>query len=256
MDSNRRKNNGAKAVESYLLTGHIFCGKCNAPMVGCRRKANGKVYISYECNGRKRNKNCDMPSINRDFIEGIVIDYLESNLFSSEGIDHIISMLKEKINVEQNALPREITAMENELADLNTQIDNMVNILMNTGTIDSVVAKLKTAEENKKALALAIEEAKYSLKTKVGFSDAQIREYITKNKNLADKSREEQKRIIGTFVHKVIVHDGPAEKDQYIQIESLVSRNIANPVRNENIRTEDTVRIQEMPKVGLEPTRF
>jgi site-specific DNA recombinase len=66
MKQNNKGTNSAKEI--YLLSGLIFCGKCNGAMTGTRKFAgrNKDLYVSYECSTRKRTKGCDMKAINRD----------------------------------------------------------------------------------------------------------------------------------------------------------------------------------------------
>ena len=41
-----------------------------------RRQSRGNYYISYECNNRKRTKQCDMKSISRDKLESGVLEQI------------------------------------------------------------------------------------------------------------------------------------------------------------------------------------
>lgn len=62
-----------RAIEPYLLTGHIFCGHCSAPLVGTTMK---KRYRYYRCRcawaTATRGKTCDVLYISRDKLNDFV----------------------------------------------------------------------------------------------------------------------------------------------------------------------------------------
>ena len=62
-----------KAVDDYLLTTKLYCGKCKSFMVGESGNARGRRYSYYRCVNTKRNKTCDKKAVKKDWIEDIVI---------------------------------------------------------------------------------------------------------------------------------------------------------------------------------------
>jgi predicted metal-binding protein len=72
-----------KAIQTYLLTGLIYCGKCGGRMVGHRKVAGREknVYYSYECSNRTRLKNCTAKAINKEFIEKQVLVELDKKIY-------------------------------------------------------------------------------------------------------------------------------------------------------------------------------
>ena len=72
MQKNKKAPARSKAKEEYLLTTKLFCGLCNAGMIGTSGKGKYKTYHYYTCvNARK--KECDKQSIGKSIIEDIVV---------------------------------------------------------------------------------------------------------------------------------------------------------------------------------------
>jgi site-specific DNA recombinase len=68
----------------YLLSGLFCCGKCGSGMVGCAAKSSRFFY--YAChNYCKRGKDvCNSSLINKERIEGFVIDRIKANLLTED----------------------------------------------------------------------------------------------------------------------------------------------------------------------------
>ena len=76
---------GAKKLESsstlegveFWLTGHLYCGKCGAPLSGTAGTSHtGKVYSYYTCNNHRRHK-CDSGNIKKEYLERVVAAIIE-----------------------------------------------------------------------------------------------------------------------------------------------------------------------------------
>lgn len=70
---NKRAPSRHKAVDDYLLTTKLYCGKCKSFMVGESGNARGRRYNYYKCVNTKRDKTCDKKAVKKDWIEDIVI---------------------------------------------------------------------------------------------------------------------------------------------------------------------------------------
>ena len=71
--TNKRAPSRHKAVDDYLLTTKLYCGKCKSFMVGESENARGRRYSYYKCVSTKLNKTCDKKAVKKDWIEDIVI---------------------------------------------------------------------------------------------------------------------------------------------------------------------------------------
>jgi len=206
MGNHKRGANSAK--ENYLLAGLIYCGKCGGAMTGTRKYAgrNKDLYVSYECSTRKRTKACDMKAIGKEYVENLVIDYLEKRLFSPEAIEKLVIKITEYAASQSQEINRDIKAFTDQLAGVQTEINNIVNAIAAGMFHQSMKAKMDELEAKKTNLTIKLEEAKLQAQTHAPTEDM-IRNYLQKDADIKNKSPEEQKRIIQTYVKKVVVYD-------------------------------------------------
>ena len=65
---------GLLSEDDYLLTTHLFCGKCGAMMTGEIGTSHTETkYRYYKCNQAKKKK-CDKKTIRKEWLENLVID--------------------------------------------------------------------------------------------------------------------------------------------------------------------------------------
>jgi site-specific DNA recombinase len=207
-DNRRYKSGGqAKAKEIYLLSGLIFCGACGGAMCGnkVRSGRNKSLRITYRCNTRKAKKNCNAKDIRKDLVEGIVINEVDKML-SNEGINDLVEYLYEKIKEISNQIPDEITDLQKQLTDIEKQIEPLVGAIIDGLYSPTVKQKLSDMEIQKQDIIDRIDYLENcSCLAKIPSKDY-INSIISKDKDIKNKSPEEQKRIIRAYVKKVIVY--------------------------------------------------
>ena len=207
-----------RAKEVYLLQGLIKCGNCGSNMVGTRihSKRDNKTRIYYECNGRKRKvADCKMRRIPRDYVEGLVIDYIEKYILSDSAMERVRQLLIDEMERAQTISPNGIAGLKKELADTEKSIDNLIDAIAAgvdamrlRDKIDALEAKRAELEHRIKLL-----EAR-STPTQLNLSGLDA--IIAKYRNIRGRSREEQKEIINRFVSEVIVYDNDNDGDKVI----------------------------------------
>jgi len=79
----------------------------------------------------------------------------------------------------------------------------------------SMKEKMDTLEERKAALKIKLEEAKLQSNIYAP-NEEMIRRYLQKDSDIKNKSPEEQKRIIQTYVKKVIVYENTIDIDTIV----------------------------------------
>lgn len=215
MTNNKKGANSAK--ENYLLAGLIYCGKCNGAMTGTRKTAgrNKDLYVSYECSTRKRTKACDMKAINKDYVESAVIDHLEKNMFSPEAIDKLVTKILDYTASQSKEINRDIKLFTDQLAGIQTEINNIVNAIAAGMFHPSMKDKMDALEAKKADLVRRLEEAKLQAQTHAP-TEEMIRKYLQKDADIKNKSPEEQKRIIQAYVKKVIVYENTIDIDTIV----------------------------------------
>ena len=215
MNKNKKGANSAKEI--YLLSGLIYCGKCGGAMTGTRKYAgrNKDLYVSYECSTRKRTKACDMKAINKNYVENIVIEHLEKNVFSSEAIEKMVVKISEYAASQIKEINRDIKAFTDQLAGIQTEINNIVNAIAAGMFHAAMKEKMDELESKKANLTIKLEEAKLQAQTHTP-TEEMIRKYLQKDADIKNKSPEEQKRIIQAYVKKVIVYENTIDIDTIV----------------------------------------
>ncbi|MEY8001171.1 recombinase family protein [Clostridium sp. Mt-5] len=224
MVANKRKSASYGAKEIYLLSGIIFCGKCGGAMVGNRRYAgrNKTLYCAYECSTRKRNHTCDAKSINKEFVEEAVINQLIHDLFAPEAMDKIVDKVIDYAEAQSSHIKDDIKQLESELTSIQNQIDNIVNAIAGGMFYSSMKEKMDNLEARKSKIAIELEEAKRQQKINLP-SRKLVKSYIQKDADIKEKSPEEQKRIIQTYVKKVIVYEDTIETNTIVDLKLFPS---------------------------------
>lgn len=214
-----------KAKETYLLSGIIKCGNCGGAMVGSRRCSgrNKAVYYSYECNTRKRLKTCKMKSINRDYIENLVIDYLEQNILTDQAIKNVKLQLIEMMQTIQDEKPQDIETLNKELIETKKQINNIIDAVAAGMFNPAMKERMDELEAKQNQLTILLENANIQMSTSVDVDTDTIDTYLKRYRNIKQKSREEQRQIIQTFITEVIVYDGPEDSDKKVSIKGRVN---------------------------------
>lgn len=107
-----------------LFSGKIFCGECGMPLVGTSSTSHtGQKYYYYNC----KNKNCDLPSIQRDSFNFEVMNFLYDifydGKFFNEIVDEAINILKS----EEKSYSSQLKELEKEKNDIENKILNLVS---------------------------------------------------------------------------------------------------------------------------------
>ena len=224
----RRGQQSAKrsggAIEVYLLQGLIKCGNCDHAMIGSRRKdgRNKSLRITYECSGRKKKRtDCKMRGLNRDFIENLVIDFIEEKILSDAAMVKVQAMLEEEIVKLQNENPDSLNQVKKELNSTNAEIDKLIDAILSGVDPNRVKDKINTLEQK----ATILREKLDDLETRQNIADSisvdGLEDYLLEYRNIRQHSRPKQKEIINKFIKEIIVYDNDNDGDKII-IKSII----------------------------------
>lgn len=212
MKINERGPGANKAKETYLLSGLIFCGKCNSAMVGNRRYSgrNKDKYLTYECSNRKRNKTCDAKSISCAYAHESVIADLEKKIFSEQAAKKLARKIYDYAQSQSSEIQNDIQKLKKELSEVQSRIDNIVEAVAKGLFHPSFKEKMDHLEQRKETLLRRLHEAEFQAQINSPTIDT-IKAYLLKDADIKNKNLDEQKRIIQAYVRKVIVHENELE---------------------------------------------
>ena len=94
LDKNKRAPACGKADEEYLLTTKLFCGKCGALMFGeSGTSATGRTYYYYKCANVKRRKGCNKKTVQKEWLEELVVRETMKLIQDDAVIDKIVQLV-------------------------------------------------------------------------------------------------------------------------------------------------------------------
>lgn len=201
LEQNKKAPAKHKAEDDYLLTTHLFCGKCKAMMVGeCGTSHTAKTYRYYKCANQKRKHNCDKKTVGKEYIEDKVVSAVAQKIMDDELMEYLADRLYSLQLPDNTRIPQ----MKERLAELEKGIEHMLNAIQQGIILDSTKKRLSDLEEKKKALELELiqEQIKSPILTK-----EQILFGITKFRTLDLSTRQGRQTLIDSFVNAIYLYD-------------------------------------------------
>lgn len=191
----------AKAKVEYLLTTKLFCGYCKTSMVGeSGRSRNGDVYYYYACRNKKRGGGCKKHNEKKDYLEWYVCEQTIDNvILNAEMIAEKVAALYEK-EFGHNV----IKEREKQVASLEREADNIVDVIAKTGN-DRLVARLEKLEEQLNEAKLDLTRLKLSEGIK--FTKEMVLSWIKSFAYGDLLDADYRKRVIEAFVNSVYLYD-------------------------------------------------
>lgn len=212
MISNKR-NASNKAKEPYILSGKILCGSCGASMIGhtsCSGR-NKTKYSTYNCGTRYRTKQCTMKNISRDFIEDIVLTEIKNKILNPSSIKSLSRKLIAHYKKMITSNTDELKGLEKRLKELQFEIDNIVTAISQGMFHISFKEKMDNLESEKSRVSGYINEIKATMNSSE-LNENLIQQYLIKDiKVINNKSANDLKAIINTYVESVLVHEDKVE---------------------------------------------
>lgn len=188
----------------YLLTGKAFCGHCGAAMIGdSGTSRTGARHYYYTCQAHKARKGCDKKSLKKDYLEDLIIDFLLDRVLQDPEIERIAAAVMDAQQKELKNSP--LAAMEQELADVNKQIENINNAIAAGVWSSSTVTKLKDLEATAEELKQSADILRYSQSQLVDHDRVIFFLHRIANRDRTDPTVRAY--LIRTFVNAAFVFD-------------------------------------------------
>ena len=88
---NKKRPYNKWSYSDYILTGKLFCGKCESPMTGKSGTGrSGTKHCYYSCLNRQNKKGCDKDNVRQDYIEPLVLKKIHEILHNQELFQMIV----------------------------------------------------------------------------------------------------------------------------------------------------------------------
>lgn len=207
-EAQRMRGKTARHVEhgavDYLLTGRAFCGHCGAAMIGdSGTSKSGARHYYYTCQARKARKGCQKKSVQKDYLESRVIDFVLDFVLSDAQIEKTARAIMDLQAEQMKSSP--LAAMEAEYSEVLKKINNINNAIAAGVWNSSTSAMLKTLEDEAETLRVSVETLRYSQRQLLDHDRVLffLHRFVKGDRNDPALRRH----IIDTFINAVYVFD-------------------------------------------------
>lgn len=228
-----------KAKEEYLLSTKLFCGKCQAMMLGeSGTSKTGKIYNYYKCANAKKTHNCDKKTVQKDKIENAVIKAIIDKIMD----DKLMEQLSYRLYDLQQRESSILNALQTQLAETEKAIDNMLDAIQKGIILDSTKKRLADLEERQKALQVEITQEQIK---RPALSREQILFGLTKFRKSDLTTQEGKQRLIDGFVNRIYLFDDYAiitcnykEGEEKITFEDIENSELGEFIKEQKNKPE------------------
>ena len=201
LDKNKRAPACGKADEEYLLTTKLFCGKCGALMFGeSGTSATGRTYYYYKCANVKRRKGCNKKTVQKDWLEDLVVRETMKLIQDDAVIDKIVQLIMDVQNQENTTIP----LLEKQLREVNKKLDNLMKAIEDGLYTRTTKEHLEALENQKDELTAKIADEKLK---KPSFNEDFIRFWLMKFRKFDISQKKQRKALIEIFVNAIFLYD-------------------------------------------------
>lgn len=201
LDKNKRAPACGKADEEYLLTTKLFCGECGALMFGeSGTSATGRTYYYYKCANVKRRKGCNKKTVQKEWLEDLVVRETMKLIQDDAVIDKIVQLVMDVQNQENTTIP----LLEKQLQEVNKKLDNLMKAIEDGLYTRTTKERLEELEIQKDELTAKIADEKLK---KLSFNEDFIRFWLMKFRKFDISQKKQRKALIEIFVNAIFLYD-------------------------------------------------
>ena len=202
LEKNKKAPARFKAKEEmYLLSLKLYCELCGAFMIGeSGTSRNGRIHQYYKCSTAKRKKSCPKKTVQKGWIEDLIIAETMKMLTDDALVEYIADLVMEMQERENIDLPR----YKAQLVETERSIENILNAIQQGIFNSSTKQRLDKLETAKSDLEVKIlqEEMQRPLLTR-----EQVLFWIYRYRRLDVTVPEQRQRLIDGFVNAIYLYD-------------------------------------------------
>ena len=203
--ANKKAPAKEKAKVNYLLSGKLYCGHCNAGMVGeSGTGKHGEKHHYYICVSKKRLKSCDKKTVRKAWLESLVVDETVKYILQPDRIETIAKRCVE-ISEKDTSKNDELSYLQKQLNDNKKAIDNIMTAIEQGIIMKTTKNRLAELEAAQEKLEFEFEMAKVK---QPKLTERQIVYMLSQfQRETGDSLEEYNENIIECFVNSVHLYD-------------------------------------------------
>lgn len=201
LKANEKARARSRKNVDYLLTTKIFCGYCNAQIIGYSGKGKGKKYEYYAC-AQSRKHNCNKKAVKKTLLEDFVISKC-LEMLTDENMEMISKAVFKESRMSRNNLAEK--SIKKELSEAKNALENLLVAIENSGKITDIISsRIEARQAQIKDLEARLEIERRSF---VCITEDQVIEFLSDIKSKCLKDNKKRKAIINLFVDRIILYE-------------------------------------------------
>ncbi len=169
IDSGKTNHKGARS--KFLLSGLLKCEECGANFTITTTKKNGKARKFYRCSYHSNRGKAvcgNGRTVNKDKLEGAVLDLLSEKLLNVDTIEAILEELRAQLKETGLANSGRAKEVDRQIRQVDREMKNLTAAIKAGGPIEDFVKEYKACEARKTELKAETKELKGAEKAQVG----------------------------------------------------------------------------------------
>ncbi len=198
---NKRKSKSLNT--NFLLSGKLYCGDCKNLMHGdSGTSKTGTIYYYYTCSVRKKSKQCNMPSVNKDLIEDKIFEICAEIL--KKDYIHFVVDTAYKIYLEEIDSNIDIINLNSQLDKKNKALNNLINAIEEGIFNSSTQQRILELEKEISDLTIKIDNEKS--KKNYNLTKNDYYEFLNKFIDKQIDSESFKLELINLLIKKIILY--------------------------------------------------
>ena len=159
-----------------------------------------KHYIDRACANVKRRKGCNKKTVQKDWLEDLVVRETMKLIQDDAVIDKIVQLVMDVQNQENTTIP----LLEKQLREVNKKLDNLMKAIEDGLYTRTTKERLEALEIQKDELTAKIADEKLK---KPSFNEDFIRFWLMKFRKFDISQKKQRKALIEIFVNAIFLYD-------------------------------------------------
>jgi len=191
-------------ADTYLLTGKLYCGYCESPMVGVSGTSkSGQMMYYYICVRKKNEHDCQKKNVRRERIEKAITEQVLMLLQDDELIEWMADRSIEYLESELDS--EELRELKRQYEEASTEKENLVRAIKMGIITESTKEELLKAESRTKDLAIRIRVLEADHQLTISRDD--LISWLETLRDGDANDRKFQEQMIDTFISRAYVYD-------------------------------------------------